>query len=96
MSVLLVTYDLKKPGQNYSEFYKVIKNYDWARLSESSYAINTYDSPDTVYAKLKPHMDSNDNVYIVTLVRPYSGFGPEEVNKWLEARLPSEILSRSY
>jgi hypothetical protein len=41
MSVLLVTYDLNKPGQNYEELKKYIDKFDWARLSESSYAIET-------------------------------------------------------
>ncbi len=60
MAVLLVTYDLKKPGQDYSDFYKVIKSYGWAKLSESSYAISTDKSPTTIYNELAPHIDKND------------------------------------
>ncbi|HEX5736123.1 MAG TPA: hypothetical protein VF131_25065 [Blastocatellia bacterium] len=91
MSVLLVTYDLnaeKKKKDGYEGFYKVIKSYPWARLSESSYAIDTTDSVSTVYSKLRDHMDANDHVYIITLKKPYQGFGPKDVNDWLESRLP--------
>lgn len=87
MAVLLVTYDLHTPGQNYDEFLKMIKSYDWARLSESSYAIVSTDSPITVHKKLSVYMDPNDTIYIINLKLPYDGFGPEDVNKWLTQRL---------
>lgn len=87
MSVLLVTYDLQKPGQDYSGFHDVIKKNAWAKLSESSYAVDTTDSPQTLYNKLDPHMDTNDQVYVITLKSPYFGRGPETVNQWLSQRL---------
>jgi hypothetical protein len=87
MSTLLITYDLKKPGQDYSSFYDVIKKYAWAKLSESSYAIQTYESPVAIYNQLAAHMDKNDQVYIVTLNAPWYGFGPEKVNEWLAKAL---------
>lgn len=90
MSVLLVTYDLNKEGKSkvdYDKFYKLRNSYDWARLSESSYAFNTTESPETVYNKLKPVIDANDHIYVITLKRPYTGFGPQDVNNWLEKNL---------
>jgi hypothetical protein len=83
MSIFLITYDLKKPGQDYSDFIKTIKGYTWARLSESSYAINTQEAPKEIYDKLLPHLDKNDQLYIVTLKIPYFGMGPKDVNDWL-------------
>jgi hypothetical protein len=88
MNVLLVTYDLHKPGQDYSDVLKVIKSFPWARLSESSYAIATDKSPDSVFTAIKPYLDANDNVYIINLKRPHSGFGPKDVNAWLDQHLP--------
>jgi hypothetical protein len=88
MSVLLVTYDLNKPGQDYADFLKVVKDYPWARLSESSYAIETTESPTEIYEKLRPHQDENDNLYIIKLTQPFYGWGPERVNQWLSQRLP--------
>jgi len=87
MAVLLVTYDLRKPGQDYDDLYKAIKSYPWARLSESSYAVDTTEPPDTLFRELRNHMDSNDQLYIINLTRPYSGFGPQDVNNWLEQHL---------
>ena len=87
MSVLLVTYDLKKPGQDYTDFLAIIRKYPYARLSESSYAIATNEAPKDVYNKLSPHMDKNDQLYVVTLRLPYLGLGPKEVNDWLTKNL---------
>ena len=87
MAVLLVTYDLNKPGQDYSDFIDTFKKYPWARLSESSYAIETSKTPQIIYDELAPNMDKNDQVYIITLSKPFWGLGPEDVNKWLSANL---------
>ena len=54
VSTLLVIYDRNKRGQDYSGFYNVIKKYAYAKLSESSYTIQTQDAPQTVFNKLTP------------------------------------------
>jgi hypothetical protein len=87
MPVLLITYDLKKPGQDYSDLYKVIKEYAWARLSESSYAIETNESPEVVFNKLEPYIDANDYLLVITLKRPFAGRNAKDVIDWLESRL---------
>lgn len=89
MATLIVTYDLNKETsrppllKNLKELYP-----SWAKLSESSYAIQTGDAPVDVFKKLQKNIDSNDNLYVVTLKRPYYGRGPEAVNNWLEDNLP--------
>jgi len=87
MAVLLVTYDLNKQGQNYSKFLEVVKSYAWARLSESSYAIETSKSPETIYTELNPYTDANDNFLIITLSQPYFGWHDRDVIGWLSNRL---------
>lgn len=87
MTALLVTYDLQKPGQDYSGFYDVIKSYPWAKLSESSYAIATTITPSSIYDQLSQHADQNDHVYVIGLKGPWRGRGLEDVNSWLEKNL---------
>jgi hypothetical protein len=88
MSILLITYDLHKPGQDYTDLLAKIKSGgNWARLSESSYAVRTAYSPEQVYNQLKPYLDANDNLYVITLTRPYYGQGPTDVNSWLAQNL---------
>jgi hypothetical protein len=65
-----------------------IKEYPgWAKLSESSYAISTGATPEQVYNNLLKHLDSNDQLYVITLRKPYAGQGSKEVNDWLESNL---------
>lgn len=87
MAALLVTYDLNKPGQDYSDFHKTIKSYTWARLSESSYAIATTKNPKTVFEELSPHADKNDQLFVVTLGNSWFGRGPQDIYDWLHENL---------
>lgn len=87
MSTLIVTYDLNKETTR-PKIVEAIRKYGSARLSESSYAISTDETPATVYAKLSKFIDANDFIYIINLKKPYCGFGPSEVNQWLEDKLP--------
>jgi len=87
MAVVLVTYDLNRPGQNYDQLIGFIKQHAWARLSESSYAIETFDTPQSIFNKIATTIDPGDNVYVVTLSSPYWGRGPQAVNDWLRQRL---------
>ena len=84
MSVLLVTYDLRKPGQDYSDVHGFIKKHAWARLSESSYAIRTSMSPQQVYDALSKYLDANDTLLVITLTRPYYGQASKAVIDWLD------------
>lgn len=88
MGVYIVTYDLNKEVHRPNMVGEIKKFNGWAKLSESSYAISTDLTAQQIYNKLKPMIDSNDNIYIVTLRRPYVGFGPKDVNDWLETHLP--------
>jgi hypothetical protein len=87
MTVLLVTYDLNAPGKKHKEVLEKIKEYPWAKLSESSYAIKTTSTPQSLFDSLKPHIDNSDNLYVITLKMPYAGFGPKDVNDWLDSNL---------
>jgi len=87
MAVLLVSYDLNKPGQKHSALLKDIKEYPWARLSESSYAIKTSSTASTIYNSLKKHIDNSDNLYIINIKKPYDGFGSKDVINWLDSNL---------
>jgi CRISPR-associated endonuclease Cas2 len=90
MAILLVTYDLneeRKKRGDYTELLKEIKKHAWARLSESSYAIETLETPKQIYDKLKRHTDSNDYLLVITLTRPWHGLQSRAVLDWLLQRL---------
>lgn len=90
MRVLIVTYDLNSEpsSSSYNSVLQVIKSEkNWAKLSESSYAMHTEMSPQVVYEKVKPYLDSNDNFLVLTLTRPYFGRHSKEVIEWLDQKM---------
>jgi hypothetical protein len=90
MAVLLITYDLNREGSSrsdYTEILKQIKKTAWARLSESSYAIETSETPEQVFNRLQPHLDPNDYLTVITLNRPWYGRQSQTVLDWLKQRL---------
>lgn len=88
MAVLLITFDLKKPEQAYAEFYATIKRLNvWAKLTESSYAVETHLLPAQIFELLQPHLDTNDILHVVTLAGPWISYAPQDVNDWLRARI---------
>lgn len=87
MAVFIVAYDLNKEVRR-PPIVAEVKKGNWARLSESSYAISTIESVDQVYARFKPLLDDNDNLYVIPLRQPYRGWGPKDVHDWLGTHLP--------
>ncbi|MEL7833512.1 hypothetical protein [Fodinibius sp. Rm-B-1B1-1] len=87
----ILTYDLNKEKSNddYDGFYEVINSYGYAKLSESSYALNTNHSPTHIYQKLEPFIDDNDYVLVLTLSSPWAGRHTNEVLDWLNERIPN-------
>lgn len=88
MPAYIVTYDLNKETSRPNMVGLIKKNYpDWAKLSESSYAVSTNLDAVAVYNSLASLLDSNDNLYVITLSRRWWGRGPTDVNNWLAAKL---------
>lgn len=90
MSVFLVTYDLNAPGQKHAKVLEKIKSFNWAKLSESSYAIESNSSPKEIFdTYFEPLLDGNDTLYVISLHMPYWGLGSKDVNEWLSEKLTS-------
>ena len=68
----LITYDLKKPGQSYSELYEAIKNLgDWQHPLESMWMVKVNDSTSAqdIYNTLRPQIDENDLLFIESKIQ---------------------------
>ena len=87
MAATLITYDLNKETVRPNIVGAIQKFDGWAKLSESSYAVTSNLTPSQIHEKLKPFLDSNDQIYVITLSQPYSGYGPKNVNDWLDNNL---------
>jgi hypothetical protein len=66
MPAYIISYDLKKPGQNYDELYKAIKSYGtWAKINESLWAVVTTSTAPQIRDKLSAHLDANDRIFVI-------------------------------
>lgn len=88
MAIYVVAYDLNKETKR-PNITGEVKKTAYAKLSESSYAIDTTETPEQVHARFKPHLDANDDFYVLTLKKPWTGYGPKDVIAWLQQRLGS-------
>jgi hypothetical protein len=75
-TMILITYDLNKTGQNYSKLHNAIKSLGaawWHRL-DSTWLVKTRLSTDQVTTQLKPHIDDNDWLLVME-VKPSTAHG---------------------
>ena len=85
MSVYIITYDLSRPGRNYSELYSRIKSYgSWAKITESSWAISTPSTAVSIRDHLTPALDANDKILVGALGSSAWKGLDDEVSKWLK------------
>jgi hypothetical protein len=87
MPLLLVAYNLDKPAQDNSDLLNQIKRYSNVRLTESSFAIITDETPKIVCGKLNKFINNDDNIYVITLKRPYDTCKPNLASDWLNKEL---------
>jgi len=67
MSKYMVTYDLRKPGQNYDNLIAAIKTYKNAKVTESTWFIAADATASEVHKRLYAHMDSSDRLMVAGL-----------------------------
>lgn len=90
MSALILIYELNGEfGNNfdYSTFYKIRDSYQCIKISESSYALKTSEKPSKIRHKLQESLHPDDNLYVITLKKPYSSRGLKKIVDWLDANL---------
>ncbi len=85
MQVLIVSYDLVNPGQNYEQLLALIKSYkSWARLGGSAYLVLADSLPKEVRDNLMQALDTNDKLYVGVAPAPAAWIGmPSDVANWI-------------
>jgi hypothetical protein len=74
MSVLLVTYDLKKPGRNYQPVYDYLKKFNYCHTMDSVWLIDTALGVVAVRDALMKLIDENDVVFVVRLQNDWAAW----------------------
>ena len=81
MAVFLVSYDLNKQGQNYTNLINAIKTYDaYIKCLHSQWLI----SISSIYEYLKSKIDNNDFLLITPIVQPFYATLQSDVISWLK------------
>ena len=87
MAVYLIGYDLNKQDKDYEGLYEAIKSYGtWWHHLDSTWMIDTKHDVDSIFKKLKPHIDDNDYLLIIQVKDNYSGWLPKKAWEWLRER----------
>jgi hypothetical protein len=82
--VLLITYDLKRPGQDYSSLHAAIKELgSWWHYLESTWLVATGSSTLQVSERLRKEIDQNDSLLIIRVTKDYSGWLAQDAWDWL-------------
>ena len=82
--ILLITYDLNKPGQDYPGLYDALKSSGWWwHHLDSIWIVKTSNGPEYWYNTLASIIDKNDYLFIIELKRNYFGCLPKEAWGWL-------------
>lgn len=87
MAVLHITYNhnpqTSKVG--YDGFYKAMTTYQYKRLSKSHWTINTEESPQAVWQKLREYIDPSDYFLMMPLDPTWFSAEDRMVLSWLAA-----------
>ena len=85
MAVLLISYksNPERSKADYNGFYAVIRSYQWAKLSESNYAINADESAKVIWQKLKAYSDPDDYLVMLTFKSSSWNLKDQKVLAWL-------------
>lgn len=94
--VLLVTYDLNKPGQDYEKVHQAIKDLgSWWHYLESTWLVVTTVTPGQAWDRIAPAFDKSDHCLILDVTGDdYSGWLPEKAWEWIRENLSQSAYRR--
>lgn len=85
MGVYLLTFDT--PNRDYRRYHAFVERFDAMRLSDTAWAVQSELGADALYLELEPLLEKDDHAYVITLSRPWIGYGYEAMNDWLGRHL---------
>ncbi len=87
MSVFLVSYDLKNDQAREVLRGKLLNNFDSVYISDSAYAIDSSHSQEKIFEHLNEGITEKDELLIIRVSGPPTGWLSEEAWEWLNKRL---------
>jgi hypothetical protein len=85
--IYAINYDLKRPGQNYTDLHDAIRSVGaWWHYLGSTWLVDTNLSAGAIWKQLAPHVDETDFVLVIGVTRDHQGWLPQEAWDWINAR----------
>ena len=88
--VYLITYDLNKPGKDYTSLYLALRQYQFIRDTglDSVWFVSTQLTPGQIYEHLRHHLDISDRIFITQIQGgTHQGWMNADVWAWINARI---------
>lgn len=86
--ILLITYDLHRPVQNYPELHEKIKKIGtWWHYLESTWLVDTSLTPQQAWEQIASQVDKDDSVFVVRIMSDHSGWLPQKAWDWINTRV---------
>lgn len=90
MNTYLISYDLIRPGKDYSQLIAHLKTYSkWARPVESVWLIKDSATAEQIRNAARAHMDTNDKMLVIDVTKRAAAWVnlSLEVSNWIHAEL---------
>jgi hypothetical protein len=84
-AVYMVSYDLRKPGQDYAGIYDALQSFpSWWHYLDTTWMIVSELDPAGVFERLAPHLDQNDSLIVMEAVNRKAGWLPQKAWEWID------------
>jgi hypothetical protein len=88
--VLLVTYDLNTPGQDYTSLHGELKKSNaWWHYLDSTWLIYSDETADELSARLLTHIDKNDSMLVIRVCNENQGWLNKKAWEWINNHVPA-------
>ncbi len=93
----LITYDLKRPGQEYAAMCKAITECgSWWHYLDSTWLVHSALNATQIWNHIAPHVDPNDRVLVIGVTADYQGWLTKDAWDWINARINSPYPSPAF
>lgn len=90
--IYLITYDLNKKGQDYSELYKAIKELgDNIHPMDSVWFVESDNSAEEINKLLCDTVDENDLIFVSKMISNYAGQLNDTDIDWIKKKISTSI-----
>lgn len=86
--VYVVSYDLRKPGQEYKNLFDELQaSTSWWHFLDSTWLIATPESANELYNRLRTHLDRDDSILVIQAGADRQGWLPKKAWEWIDREL---------